>query len=450
MARNWGIAIGINTYTNLQPLQYGKADAEAMRDWFEKEASFDKVFLFTEDSPEIKTRPNPIPTKPTFGHVRRFLRSQFQEKKSLLKPGDNLWFFFAGHGRREGGRDYLMLSDSDPGDVTNTAIEVNFVTSCLRECGADNVVLFLDACRNQEGTRKGQGIGLEKHQGVVIFYSCSANESSYEVQELSHGVFTKFLLEGLSSQGKRNCATVEKLEQYLQETVPSIASKYRKQKQNPYASVEPTSKRHLILLPQQATSIDIEKIKKEASSAYINQNITLSEKFWLRVLAVSPGDEDALNGLKRIWLDECKLEHQIEIKQLKEEVELLKQQLEQYDNQKIQDLEQTKPSDTTSLATKPRANLKIDKKTYNQLEPIKVSFSFENIPCSEGYFIKLFIQDREYYKYLERQNIKPAEPTGTIQFRPQTLGYYQIEASVDTGTQFVILEELEFKVTDDF
>jgi len=51
---------------------------------------------------------------------------------------------------------------------------------------------------------------------------------------------------------------------------------------------------------------------------------------------------------------------------------------------------------------------------------------------------------------LERQNIKPAEPTGTIQFRPQTLGYYQIEASVDTGTQFVILEELEFEVTDDF
>ncbi len=125
MGKNWAIAIGINNYSNLWNLKYAKADAEAMRDWFQQEAKFDEVFLFTEDSPDIPARPSSIPTNPTYGHIRRFLRSQFE--KPLLKPGDNLWFFFAGHGRRDRERDYLMLSDSDPGDVEHTAISVDYV-----------------------------------------------------------------------------------------------------------------------------------------------------------------------------------------------------------------------------------------------------------------------------------------------------------------------------------
>ncbi|GAX37787.1 hypothetical protein NIES3585_38320 [Nodularia sp. NIES-3585] len=124
MAKNWAIAIGINQYNNLQSLNYAKFDAEAMRDWFQNEAQFDQVFLFTEDSEAIPARP-PIPTQPTFGNLWRFLRVNFEEK--LLEPVDNLWFFFAGHGQRAAGKDYLMLSDSDPGDLEHTAIPANII-----------------------------------------------------------------------------------------------------------------------------------------------------------------------------------------------------------------------------------------------------------------------------------------------------------------------------------
>ncbi|BAZ30156.1 hypothetical protein NIES4074_26120 [Cylindrospermum sp. NIES-4074] len=102
---NWAISIGINKYSNFQALEYAKGDAEGMRDWFKLEGRFDEVFLFTEDSPPIDTNP-PIPTQPTFGHLRRFLRAQFEQP--LLQPGDNLWFFFAGHGQRHADRDYLQ------------------------------------------------------------------------------------------------------------------------------------------------------------------------------------------------------------------------------------------------------------------------------------------------------------------------------------------------------
>jgi formylglycine-generating enzyme required for sulfatase activity len=78
----------------------------------------------------------------------RFLQKQFETP--LLQPGDNLWFFFAGHGRRYQDKDYLMLPDSDPSNVGETAVSVDYVTERLRRSGADNVVLLLDACRDAE------------------------------------------------------------------------------------------------------------------------------------------------------------------------------------------------------------------------------------------------------------------------------------------------------------
>lgn len=35
MGKNWAILVGINNYDNLQPLNYAKRDAEAMKDWLD-------------------------------------------------------------------------------------------------------------------------------------------------------------------------------------------------------------------------------------------------------------------------------------------------------------------------------------------------------------------------------------------------------------------------------
>jgi uncharacterized caspase-like protein len=297
MGKNWAIIIGINEYANLKSLKYAKRDAEAMRDWFEQEAKFDRVFLFTEDSPEIPTNP-PIKTQPTYGTLRGFLRRQFE--KPLLKPEDNFWFFFAGHGRRYRDRDYLMLSDSDPDDVEPTAIGVDYVTQRLCRSGADNVVLFLDACRD-EGSRSGElGIGQEKHQGVITFYSCSARQQSWEIDEIKHGAFTYALLEGLRLQGEANCATVERLDQYLGYHVPKLNQHYRKPIQSPYLDAEPPYKMYFILLEQTATLIDVQPLKYEASLAENRRNFSLARQIWIRVLAVSRGDLEAIEAIERI------------------------------------------------------------------------------------------------------------------------------------------------------
>ncbi|WP_309242658.1 SUMF1/EgtB/PvdO family nonheme iron enzyme [Limnofasciculus baicalensis] len=294
MAKNWAIAIGINEYNNLRSLRYAKRDAESMRDFFLEEVGFDKVFLFTEDSPKIA---GAIPSQPSFANLRRFLRSNFEQP--LLEAGDNLWFFFAGHGQRHNERDYLMPFDVDPGDIEHTAISVSYVSERLRRSGADNVILLLDACRN-EGSRDGLGIGEERHTGIITISACSPKEVSWEIKELAQGAFTHSLLEALRIQGEGNCATVERLYQHLQYRVPEINRYYGKLRQTPYAIAEPATKLHLILLPRQATGNDIATLIKDALTAEVEDELELAEQLWIRVLAVSPANPEALKGYKRI------------------------------------------------------------------------------------------------------------------------------------------------------
>ena len=84
------------------------------------------------------------------------------------------------------GHDYLMPIDVDPDNVEETALRISDITAYLRNSGADNTVLLLDACRSQ-GRRSAVGFGSEEQQGIVTIYSCSPRESSYEIEEIQHG-----------------------------------------------------------------------------------------------------------------------------------------------------------------------------------------------------------------------------------------------------------------------
>lgn len=303
MSQNWAICIGIDRYDNLQPLNFAKRDAAALRDFFQKEAAFEKVYFFAEDAPPIPTDfGEPMRSSPTGGALRRFLRVRFEQK--FLKPSDNLWFFFAGHGRRERDRDYLMPSDADPGNVAETAIPVGLVSERLRRCGAENVILLLDACRN-EGARDGQGVGAEAQPGVVSVSSCSPSERSYEIDELQHGVFTYSLLEGLRLEGEGNCATVERLDEHLRFRVPELCQRYKKPRQTPYTQAEPIEKRHLILLPSHATPADLGPIRLDALQAEAAGELDTAEQLWWRVIAVSPVDAQAHEAVKRVALKQA-------------------------------------------------------------------------------------------------------------------------------------------------
>jgi uncharacterized caspase-like protein len=295
MAKNWAIAIGINEYNYLQSLQFAKRDAQLMQEFLRTEAGFDQILFFSDDSPNDGG-------KPIRANLLRVLR-QLSEKPRL-GAGDNLWFFFSGHGMRHAGRDYLMPLDGDPGDIESTAISINHITERLRSCGADNVVLILDACRSL-ATRAGEGIGRQTAEqaqstGVISIFSCSPNEYSYEIEALQQGAFTHALVEGLGIRGQ--CATVERLNQYLTWRVPELVRQHKKVQQTPYTIAEPIAKSHFILIPRHATIADIATLKNDAyRAAQIDEDLELAEQLWMRVLAAASGrDLEAVKALQAI------------------------------------------------------------------------------------------------------------------------------------------------------
>ncbi len=97
-----------------------------MRQLFLQELSFQKVYHFTDTSPPIPQDYGPDQnSRPTYTTLRRFLNKRFETP--FLGDGDNLWFFFAGHGIRHEQTDYLMPADGDRTDRQNSAIPIHFI-----------------------------------------------------------------------------------------------------------------------------------------------------------------------------------------------------------------------------------------------------------------------------------------------------------------------------------
>ena len=253
IGKNFAITIGINEYEFMRPLRYAVRDAKKMRDFLLEEAGFNEVFYYSDDSPNIEN----ISTRPTRSNLLAFF--EYVSKQKLMGEGDNFWFFFSGQGMREKEVDYICPSDVTS-NLENTAISVNYIIQRLQRCGADNVVMILDACRDEQDdmSRSIKGIGedikIERkayEKGVITIRSCSPDESSWELNELQQGAFTYALLEGLGNKDKK--ATVERLNEYLKYRVKELVQ--HKGQQTPRIMVDPIEKSHLILNPRYASSV---------------------------------------------------------------------------------------------------------------------------------------------------------------------------------------------------
>ncbi len=297
MAKNWAICIGVNHYDHLTPLQYAEQDAQAMQQFLEGQAGFNRVWLFTT-SADRRQQPN-----------RNTLCKAIDDllREARLRAGDNFWFFSSGHRMRHEGRDYLMPADSYRTDPVGSAIPTSFITDRLGDCGADNVVLLLDACRNDENAPRGvEGLGNQtaeaaEQTGVITIFSCQPREYSYELGALQQGAFTAALLEGLSVQGR--CATVARLNNYLQTRVGQLIAEHRspQERQTPRTVADPLEKQDFVLMPQYATQGDIDRLKLHAYRAQSCRDWTRSRRLWIQVNAAAMGrDLEVIEALERL------------------------------------------------------------------------------------------------------------------------------------------------------
>ncbi|MEM6752284.1 MAG: caspase family protein [Cyanobacteria bacterium P01_C01_bin.38] len=232
MAKLWAIAIGINQYQYFQPLGYGSADAEALRNFLVEQAGWteEQCLLMTDSSVPVGDKP----TLPTKNNILQLLEDL---AANSWQPQDKLWLFFSGYGITYEEQDYLMPIEGDSKRVKETAIEMRQLMQTLQVAGLE-VMLLLDFNRafgvSADSSIGQETIELAQELQISTILSCQPEQFSHESSELGHGFFTATLLEALRYGNINNLAG---LESYLSVRTPELCQHHWRPTQNPIAFI---------------------------------------------------------------------------------------------------------------------------------------------------------------------------------------------------------------------
>lgn len=176
----WAVIVGVNDYgENIPHLRFAAADAKRLYALMTKCTAPDHVILLTSGAGPA----------PTCANIKGSLASL----AGRAKPGDEFWFCFSGHGEVQNGTPYLLPSDASVSNYKGTAINLKEVRDGLtHRCAAGRKILMVDACHSGwNELDAGRSAGAND---AVLWASCGARESSWEIPELGEGVFTWFFL----------------------------------------------------------------------------------------------------------------------------------------------------------------------------------------------------------------------------------------------------------------
>jgi hypothetical protein len=171
---------------------------------------------------------------------------EFQVKKfaERLRPDDQFFLFFAGHGYAENDVNYLACHDMQRGGLSATSVRLQRVFDLLKQSKCKKCAVFLDACHSgleiDEGMRsiltELSTEDLEKFltsaDFCVCFASCRVEQRSYSLTRLGHGVWSYCLIEALSGRAsdaieRKRFVTANSLQAYLSDEVPRELRKDR-------------------------------------------------------------------------------------------------------------------------------------------------------------------------------------------------------------------------------
>jgi len=197
-AERRALVIGNDLYESLPMLQKARNDAEAIAETLGP-LGFAVTRLADAD--------------------RRTMTRALSDLAGTIAPGDDVLFYFAGHGVEIGGRNYLLPADAPaarPGDeafLTAESVAVDDVLRTLQARGARVTLLILDACRNnpfpREGTRSAggaQGLApIAAPEGAFILFSAGTGQTALDALSPRdtdrNSVFTRALLPLLQAPG---------------------------------------------------------------------------------------------------------------------------------------------------------------------------------------------------------------------------------------------------------
>lgn len=181
----------------------------------------------------------------TFGQTLSAM-NQLKNSVKAMGAGTDVIVYYAGHGVPDevSKEAYMLPTDADP-MVIATAYPLSKFYEELGGMGADNVMVFMDACFS--GANRGDGM-LAEARGVVLKPKASApkgnmfvlsaadgNETALPWKEKNHGLFTYYLLKKL--QDSKGNATLQEIADYVGSEVRKTASLQLNKPQSPKMTV---------------------------------------------------------------------------------------------------------------------------------------------------------------------------------------------------------------------
>lgn len=134
--------------------------------------------------------------------------------RGSLDAGDEVLFYFAGHGVQLGSSNYLLATDTK-GDneeqVKDDSVELQRVLDDLKTRNSKFALAIIDACRDNPFKQSGRAVGgrglapTTAATGQMIMFSAGAGQQALDKlgsdDKESNGVFTRVLLKEMSKPG---------------------------------------------------------------------------------------------------------------------------------------------------------------------------------------------------------------------------------------------------------
>lgn len=229
----WAVVVGISRYKAVQPLRYADKDALAFHEYLAKTLGIpnDQTTLLLNE-------------QATLTNLKRTLGTELKRKAG---EKDTVIVYYAGHGAPEadasagdddGLEKYIVPYDADPRDLYTTALPMREIETIFQRLTSERVIFISDSCYS--GATAGRTFAtasrravvsdtfltrLSKGKGRVILTASKASEVSEEREDLGHGVFTYYLLEGLNGKAdgdKDGIITVDEAYAYVAKKVPDV------------------------------------------------------------------------------------------------------------------------------------------------------------------------------------------------------------------------------------
>lgn len=216
-AKLWLLLVGVNDYqdNSLPSLRYPALDCQGLEESLVKATEgFPNKEIVVHHDFAVKT--------PKLANIRESLCNIVAKSR----PNDSILLYFSGHGMLEPNTQEAVLcfSDTNKSNLLGTGLPMQELVEILSKSPAKQQLLCLDTCHSGDmallGARDGRARDgdmtplsnstpqlmnvlrqrASQSKGFCALLSCDRGQQSWEFPELGHGVFTYYLMRGLSGE----------------------------------------------------------------------------------------------------------------------------------------------------------------------------------------------------------------------------------------------------------